>query len=803
MKAKDKNKNRNKEKVKVFSKKKTFDHFDKVIKKLESAKIDISQVRTFTDLPLSPPTQKGLSENGFEIPTEIQKESLVYSLQGMDILGAAKTGSGKTLAFLVPILETLFKKKWTRMDGVGAVVITPTRELAYQIFETLRKVGFHHDFSAGLIIGGKDLHFEKHRMDRVNIVICTPGRLLQHMDENPLFDCVNMQILVLDEADRCLDLGFEKTMNSIIENLPLNRQTLLFSATQTKSVRDLARLSLKDPKYVSVHENAQYSTPDGLTQNFVVCELHDKMAFLWSFIKNHSKHKILVFLSSCKQVKYMFEILCKLRPANALLALYGTLHQERRMKIYNAFTHKQHAVLLATDIAARGLDFPEVNWVIQLDCPEDANTYIHRAGRTARYHKGGESLLVLLPSERDTVLKHLEEKKIPINEIKVNPMKLTNPQVKMEAFLARDPNLKASAQRAFVAYFKSVFLMKDKEVFDINALNPDTFARSLGLVVSPRIRFLNKYKNQIQNAKKSRDELPSLETKDSDESDNDLPRANVIQPPKEVPKGKETYNFGGDDSESDNEFLTIKRQDHQLEVDEKDEITDLLEQMQNKSKKKPLTKAALAKKVLKKKIIPNKKIVFDETGETQEDQMKARTTEEGRQYEAAAEGGIDIAEAQKVMRAEDKIDRKLFREKIKAKHREQRLKEKKIKKKKDKEDEDEVEVKLYSGSDSEGSGPDLSWLPDPDKVFGEKGTRESDNEDSAEESVDEAEVERSKSRSQKKPEKRKRNSKKEPKSKKVKRLEEDENISEDEPPDTGLSLVEDEELVLRFLSDKT
>lgn len=130
------------------------------------------------------------------------------------------------MAFLIPILENLFCNKWSRLEGVGALVISPTRELAYQIFQTLRKIGQLHDFSAGLIIGGQNLKFERKRMDQVNILICTPGRLLQHMDENPLFDCSQLQILVLDEADRCLDMGFEQTMNAIIENLPPERQTL-------------------------------------------------------------------------------------------------------------------------------------------------------------------------------------------------------------------------------------------------------------------------------------------------------------------------------------------------------------------------------------------------------------------------------------------------------------------------------------------------------------------------------------------------------------------------------------------------
>lgn len=201
---------------------------------------------------------------------------------------------------------------------------------------------------------------------------------------HPYILCLLFKILVLDEADRILDLGFQKTMTAIVDHLPTERQTLLFSATQTKCVKDLARLSLKNPMYVSVHEHSKHSTPAKLTQSYIICELHNKFNLLYSFVKSHLKHKILVFMTSCKQVKYMYEAFCKLRPGISVLALYGTLHQLRRMAVYDDFCRKRHVVMLATDIAARGLDFPAVNWVVQLDCPEDANTYIHRAGRTAR-----------------------------------------------------------------------------------------------------------------------------------------------------------------------------------------------------------------------------------------------------------------------------------------------------------------------------------------------------------------------------------------------------------------------------------
>jgi ATP-dependent RNA helicase DDX10/DBP4 len=147
------------------------------------------------------------------------------------------------------------------------------------------------------------------------------------------------------------------------------------------------------------------------------------------------------------------------------------------MAVYDDFTKKQAAVLFATDIAARGLDFPSVDWVVQLDCPEDATTYIHRAGRTARYNSGGESLLVLLPSEENSMLEQLSKKKIPISKIEVNQAKFMSVRRKFEALLARDINLKECAQRAFKAYLKSVFLMKDKSVFDVSQLDLDTFAR--------------------------------------------------------------------------------------------------------------------------------------------------------------------------------------------------------------------------------------------------------------------------------------------------------------------------------------
>ncbi|CAG9562302.1 unnamed protein product [Danaus chrysippus] len=704
---------------------------DSAIQYLQSqySTINPEEIKTFKDLPLSQKTLKGLKDNNYITPTDIQRQAIGYALQGKDILGAAKTGSGKTLAFLVPILELLFCKKWTRLDGVGALVISPTRELAYQIYETLRKVGHLHDFSAGLIIGGQNLKFERKRMDQINILICTPGRLLQHMDENPLFDCSQLQILVLDEADRCLDMGFQTTMNAIIENLPPKRQTLLFSATQTKSVKDLARLSLSFPTYVAPHEQASTVTPESLQQSYIVCEIDEKLGILWSFIRNHLKQKVLVFMATCKQVKYTYDLFCKLRPGVSLLALYGTLHQEKREKIYEEFCRKSNVVLFATDLASRGLDFPRVNWVLQFDCPENVDTYIHRAGRTARGVFGkGEGLLMLLPHE-EKIVEDLTKSKIPIKKISVDPSKLQSPQRKIESLLSDNTELKQTAQRAFVSYVKSVFVMKNKDIFNVQLLDTDAYARSLGLINPPRIKFMHKYNKPTTPANGTDSnttdiieklEAKSVENKESDQSDSEkedeLKPISKAKVKKELPK----FNFHDDNGDSDEEsFLQVKKKNVDVDIT----IPQTEETTTSKKKTKPLTKAAVAKKILKKKIKVNTTVKFTEDGEAIDDDKKDVKSELAKQFVNENVGGIDIEKAKEVLREEDKYDKQRFREKVKAKHKEQKRKLKNKKKEEEEGEKDEF------GSGSESEGPDLSWLPDPDKVYDRNNEQQSESDE--------------------------------------------------------------------------
>lgn len=510
----------------------------------------------FSQFPISKKTKDGLTQNKYKTMTDIQRASLPHSLCGRDILGAAKTGSGKTLAFVIPVLEKLYKARWGPEDGVGCIIMSPTRELAGQLFEVLKSVGKHHGFSAGLLIGGrKDVDTEKEHVNALNVLVCTPGRLLQHMDETPNFDCSQLQVLVLDEADRILDVGFKKDLNAIISQLPKHRQTLLFSATQTKSVQDLARLSLKDPEYLGVHEESDTATPNRLQQTAMIVPLDKKFDMLWSFIKAHLNSRILVFLSSCKQVKFVFEAFKKLRPGIPLKCLHGRMKQDRRMGIYSQFC-EQRSVLFSTDVASRGLDFNKaVDWVVQVDCPEDCAAYIHRVGRTARYLSGGRSVLFVMPSEMK-MLEKLEEKKIPLRVIKANEKRIQSVSDLLASLLVKYPDLQHLAQRAFVTYLKSIHKQRDKEIFDVTKLPIDEFSASLGLPMTPKIRFLKqKLKGKTVSEalslipeNTSNDNLLEFPTKEQDtdksvveEVDEDILRA------KETQKVGENINSKGDD----------------------------------------------------------------------------------------------------------------------------------------------------------------------------------------------------------------------------------------------------------------
>lgn len=608
-----------------------------------------------------------------------------YSIR-RDILAAAKTGSGKTLAFLIPILEKLYRSRWDVEDGLGALVISPTRELALQIFEVLRSLGKMHSFSAGLVIGGKNFKEEQYRLIRMNILICTPGRLLQHMEQTPNFDPSNLQILVLDEADRILDMGFQAQLTSIVSYLPPTRQTMLFSATQTKSVKDLAKLSLNEPEYIAVHEKSAQATPSGLAQSYVVCGLEKKLDVLLSFVKSHLKQKTIVFLSTCRQVRFIHQVFCKLQPGVSLLALHGKYKQGKRVEIYYEFLNKPAAVLFATDIAARGLDFPQVDWVVQLDCPEDTANYIHRVGRTARYNKQGKALLTLLPSEVEGMTKAFEDAKIPIKEIKVNPAKTQSCRQKVTSVVAADKEVKALGQKAFMSYVRSVYLQPNRAVFDASALPLDEFALSYGLPGAPRMPFLSKLQEDQQES--MRDELRGKKNvnrklqmlKDKIKAEKERKRLDKQMAAIKDDSSKKKSKKPVDEpvvieSETDDEdaLMVVKRR-HDWDKDDAEASDDeeLIDLDASRKKKK-------AKKIRVDNEVSYNRVVFDEDGNSMKvlEKMAAQHLDVNEEF-ADVEAKSKQFQAQVAARLKEKDveDRRLEKERVRAKHHKKRMKAK-------------------------------------------------------------------------------------------------------------------------------
>lgn len=526
--------------------------------------------KSFTDLPLCEATASGLRSSHFQTLTDVQARAIPLALKGKDLLAAAKTGSGKTLAFLIPVLEKLYHARWNNQsDGLGALIISPTRELAVQIFDVLRKIGRYHNLSAGLVIGGKSLKEEAERIDRMNILVCTPGRMLQHLDQRFGFNVDDLQILVLDEADRIMDMGFQSAVDALVEHLPKERQTLLFSATQSKRVSDLARLSLKDPEYVSVHEAADTATPSSLQQHYIVTPLPEKLDTLYGFIRSNLKSKTIVFLSSGKQVRFVYETFRQLQPGIPLLHLHGRQKQLARFQVTQRFTSAKHACLFATDVVARGVDFPAVDWVIQMDCPEDADTYIHRVGRTARYQSKGRAVLFLDPSEEDGMLKRLEQKKIPLQRINVKETKKKTIKNQLQSICFKQPDVKYLAQKAFVTYVQSIYLQKDKDVFQMKKLDLDGYASSLGLPGTPQIKFqkgedIKKVKNapRMQLSSGSEDEAGDEGKKSKNKEEVRTKVQKMFERTNQDVLSSHYRKMVGEEGEDDNEeadFFSAKR----------------------------------------------------------------------------------------------------------------------------------------------------------------------------------------------------------------------------------------------------
>lgn len=470
----------------------------------QAASSSILTSQMFSDLPLSPSIVKALTELGFTKMSEIQAKSIPEALAGSDLVGAAKTGSGKTLAFLVPIIELLNKVEFTRKQGAGAIIISPTRELSLQIYGVLRDLMEHSGFpqTHGLVIGGANRKAESDRLVKgVNILVATPGRLLDHLANTKGFNFQRMQMLVIDEADRILEQGFEEDMHQIIKLLPKQRQTILFSATQTRKVEDLARLSMQNtPTYVGVHDDSTVATVDGLQQGFVICPAEQRFLLLFTFLRKNKDKKVMVFFSSCNSVKFHSELLNYIDLE--VMDIHGKQKQQKRTTTFFQFCKQTKGILLCTDVAARGLDIPAVDWIVQYDPPDDPKEYIHRVGRTARgTNTQGRALLFLLPEEV-AFLKYLRVAKVNLQEYEFPVKKVANVGSQMTMLIEKNFYLNKSAREAYRSYLLSYASHSHKEIFNVHEIDLQGVGKAFGFSVPPRVDLNFSARGDKRNVKK-------------------------------------------------------------------------------------------------------------------------------------------------------------------------------------------------------------------------------------------------------------------------------------------------------------
>jgi ATP-dependent RNA helicase RhlE len=347
----------------------------------------------FTSLGLAPELVRAVAEEGYEQPTPIQLEAIPLALAGRDLIGSAQTGTGKTAAFMLPILQRLSHGKIKH--ALRALVLVPTRELAEQVLQSARAYGRHLDVSAAAVYGGVGMEPQTRALKHgADIVIATPGRLLDHMERGHV-DFSRLEVLVLDEADRMLDMGFAPDVRRILRALPEQRQTMLFSATVSLEVDALARSALDG--HASVEIGRRATPADGIEHVVVAVDKLQKRGVLARILQAKPTGQTLVFT----RTKYGADKLVTFlrREGISAHAIHGDKAQSHRTRTLDAFRNGESDVLVATDIAARGIDVDGIRMVVNFDVPQDPEVYVHRVGRTARAGARGLALTLLSPDE--------------------------------------------------------------------------------------------------------------------------------------------------------------------------------------------------------------------------------------------------------------------------------------------------------------------------------------------------------------------------------------------------------------------
>lgn len=433
-------------------------------------------------LGLSPKTVEHVP---FVLPTPIQQTAIPLILQHKDVVAEAVTGSGKTLAYLLPLIERILKgSDEEEAVALKAVVVSPTRELAMQIQACLEEL---HVVESVLLIGGVDIELDKSRLmaSTPRVVIGTPGRLGELFKQG-VVKTKAVDMLVLDEADRLLDLGFADALQSIIGCLPKQRRTALFSATMSDALDELIRTGLRNPVRVTVSAKEAARTPATLRSFYAICALDQKLACVLSLLKAQAPKKTIIYFATCACVDYFASSLNVLVPEMAWIALHGKLPSAKRTVIYNRFVVAERAVLLCTDVAARGLDFSDIEWVIQYDAPQDPKSFIHRCGRTARSGREGDAVVLLAPNESAYV---------DLMSIRNTPLSPLTPDFdgagdlleRIKSLNSSDRAFYQKSMRAFVSFVRFYKEHHAQMIFQLKQLDFGAVARSFGLLHIPKM----------------------------------------------------------------------------------------------------------------------------------------------------------------------------------------------------------------------------------------------------------------------------------------------------------------------------
>lgn len=364
------------------------------------------ETKTFADLGLSPKVQAAIAAAGYTTPTPIQAAAIPVAVTGRDVLGIAQTGTGKTASFVLPMITRLETGR-ARARMPRSLILAPTRELAAQVAQSFEKYGVNHKLTVALLIGGVSMDDQIRKLDRgVDVLIATPGRLLDHFGRGKLM-LMGVEILVIDEADRMLDMGFIPDIEKICKLLPARRQTLFFSATMPPEITRLVNQFLKDPVRIEVAKPA--TTAKTITQRFVFCRNGEdwaKREVLRDLIRTGNVKNAIIFCNRKRDVAVLYKSLTK-HGFNAG-ALHGDMDQASRMETLDKFRNGEIMLLAASDVAARGLDIPDVSHVFNFDLPWAAEDYVHRIGRTGRAGREGYAASLVSPDDLK-LLKDIEK----------------------------------------------------------------------------------------------------------------------------------------------------------------------------------------------------------------------------------------------------------------------------------------------------------------------------------------------------------------------------------------------------------